>query len=120
MGEGEEEMKKVEAIIRQEKFEELKEALETDLEISGMTVTQVLGFGNQKGQQTYVRGQEILTSLLPKILVSFVVKEADVESVIQFIMAICKTGEVGDGKIFVSPVDEVVRIRTGERGTEAI
>lgn len=113
-------MKKVEAIIRQEKIEELKEAIEAHVEISGMTVTQVLGFGNQKGQQSYVRGREIITSLLPKILVSFVVNEADVESVIKFIIDVCKTDEVGDGKIFVYNVEEVIRIRTCERGSEAI
>jgi nitrogen regulatory protein P-II 1 len=113
-------MKKIEAIIREEKLEELKEALEKQTVITGMTVSQVLGFGHQKGQKSYVRGQEIITTLLPKVSVTFVVNDEDVEAVIDFIIDICQTDEVGDGKIFVVPVEEVVRIRTRERGSKAV
>ncbi|GGC75690.1 P-II family nitrogen regulator [Enterococcus wangshanyuanii] len=113
-------MKKVEAIIQQEKLEELKLALDQKLDTTGMTVTQVLGCGNQKGLKEYVRGQEIITTLLPKVVVSFVVFDEKVEDIIQLILSICQTGEVGDGKIFVSPIEEAIRIRTGERGKEAI
>lgn len=113
-------MKKVEAIIQQEKLEELKEKINENKEASGMTVSQVLGFGNQKGIKEYVRGQEIITTLLPKVKVSFVVSDEKVEEVISMILATCQTGEVGDGKIFVYNVEEAIRIRTGERGAEAI
>ncbi|MGX7244918.1 P-II family nitrogen regulator [Enterococcus quebecensis] len=113
-------MKKVEAIIQQEKLEELKIKLGDSFEATGMTVSQVLGFGNQKGLKEYVRGQEIITTLLPKVKVSFVVLDQDVEAIISLILAICQTEEVGDGKIFVYNVEEAIRIRTGERGTGAI
>ncbi|MEI5993229.1 P-II family nitrogen regulator [Candidatus Enterococcus mansonii] len=113
-------MKKVEAIIQQEKLEELKAMMDKGFEATGMTVTQVLGVGNQKGLKEYVRGQEIITTLLPKVEVSFVVLDKDVESVISLILAICQTEEVGDGKIFVYNVEEAIRIRTGERGKAAI
>ncbi|MEI5989460.1 P-II family nitrogen regulator [Enterococcus crotali] len=113
-------MKKVEAIIQQEKLEELKEKMTDSFEALGMTVSQVLGFGNQKGLKEYVRGQEIITTLLPKVKVSFVVLDEEVEEIISLILLICQTGEVGDGKIFVYNVEEAIRIRTGERGTKAI
>lgn len=113
-------MKKVEAIIRQEKLEELKAAMDDAFETSGMTVTQVLGCGKQKGVKEYVRGQAVITILLPKVKVSFVVAEKDVEPIIDTILDMCNTEEVGDRKIFVYNVEEVVRIRTGERGQEAI
>lgn len=113
-------MKKVEAIIQQEKLEELKEKLTTMEEATGMTVSQVLGFGNQKGIKEYLRGQEIITTLLPKVRVSFVVLDEHVEAIIQLILITCQTEEVGDGKIFISPVEEAIRIRTGERGSAAI
>ncbi len=113
-------MKKIEAVIRLEKLEELKAEINRDSEISGMTVTQVLGYGNQKGVKEYVRGKVIITSLLPKVKVSFVLEDKDVESVVDRILMICGTGEVGDGKIFISPIEEVIRIRTGQRGKEAI
>ena len=113
-------MKKVEAIIQQEKLEELKYAIDHEFETNGMTITQVLGCGNQKGVKEYTRGQEVITTLLPKVKVSFVVEAKKTESVISLILAICQTEEVGDGKIFVYPVEEVVRIRTGERGIQAI
>ena len=113
-------MKKIEAVIRLEKLEELKAEINRDFEISGMTVTQVLGYGNQKGVKEYVRGKAIITSLLLKVKVSFVLEVKDVESVVDRILMICGTGEVGDGKIFISPIEEVIRIRTGQRGKEAI
>ncbi|WP_086312037.1 nitrogen regulatory protein P-II 1 [Enterococcus sp. 7F3_DIV0205] len=113
-------MKKVEAIIQQEKLEELKVRMDHSFEALGMTVSQVLGFGNQKGLKEYVRGQEIITTLLPKVKVSFVVLDEEVEEIISLILAICQTGEVGDGKIFVYHVEEAIRIRTGERGANAI
>ncbi|MFD1902238.1 P-II family nitrogen regulator [Enterococcus termitis] len=113
-------MKKVEAIIQLEKLEELKWSLDKNFDTTGMTVTQVLGCGNQKGLKEYVRGQEIITTLLPKINVSFVVLDEEVDTIVALILAICQTGEVGDGKIFVSSIEEAIRIRTGERGKEAI
>ncbi|MGC6769498.1 P-II family nitrogen regulator [Enterococcus sp. LJL128] len=113
-------MKKVEAIIQQEKLEELKYAIDHDFEASGMTVTQVLGCGRQKGLKEYVRGQEVITTLLPKVVASFIVEDDKVEEVIALILAICCTEEVGDGKIFVYPIEEVIRIRTKERGSQAI
>lgn len=113
-------MKKIEAIIRQEKLEELKLALDKDFQISGMTVTQVLGHGNQKGVAEFVRGQKVIPTLLPKIVFWLVVDDAQVESITDKIIEICHTGEVGDGKIFLYNVEEVIRIRTKERGTDAI
>lgn len=113
-------MKKIEAIIRQEKLEVLKEALNNEFEVSGMTVMQVLGCGKQKGVKEYVRGQAVITTLLPKVKISFVVDDMNVEPIIDKILDICSTDEVGDGKIFVSSVEEVIRIRTRERGLEAI
>ncbi|WP_312497996.1 P-II family nitrogen regulator [Enterococcus sp.] len=113
-------MKKVEAIIRQEKIEELKAALNLSEITSGMTVNQVLGYGKQKGLKEYIRGQAVITTLLPKVTVCFVVEDQNVEPVIDLIIAICNTDEVGDGKIFVYPVEEAVRIRTKERGSAAL
>ena len=113
-------MKKVEAIIRLEKLEDLKEALSFAGYATGMTVTQVLGFGNRKGVTEFVRGQEIVTSLLPKIQVMWIVKEEIVDNLVKLIIEVCRTGEVGDGKIFVMDVEEVIRIRTGEKGEQAI
>ncbi|WP_086348942.1 P-II family nitrogen regulator [Candidatus Enterococcus clewellii] len=113
-------MKKIEAIIQQDMLEELKDAIDREVEISGMTVMQVLGCGKQKGLKEYVRGQEVITTLLPKVMVSFIVKDEQVEDIIARILDICQTEEVGDGKIFVYPIEEAVRIRTRERGTQAI
>lgn len=113
-------MKKIEAIIRQEKLEKVKETLDEFLETTGMTVTQVLGCGKQKGVKEYVRGQVVITTLLPKVKISFVVDDKNVDSIIDKMLDICSTDEVGDGKIFVSNVEEVVRIRTRERGLKAI
>ena len=110
-------MKKIEAIIRSDKLEDLKAALVQSGFTKGMTISQVLGFGNQRGYTEYVRGQKITPTLLAKVKVEI---DAAVEEMITTISQAVKTGEVGDGKIFVSPVDEIVRIRTGERDGDAI
>ncbi len=112
-------MKKVEAIIKPFKLDEVKDAL-VEIGIGGMTVTEVRGFGQQKGHTEIYRGTEYVIDFLPKVKIEIVVKDEDVEKVIQTIMKTAQTGRVGDGKIFVIPVDEVVRIRTGERGEQAI
>mgnify|MGYP000873008321 CR=1 FL=1 len=106
-------MKKVEAIIRTEKLEDLKDALVKHDLAKGMTVTQVLGYGNQKGFVEYVRGQKLHTTLLAKIKIEIVTVEEVIRETTQ-------TGEVGDGKIFVLPVENVIRIRTGEEDGDAI
>ena len=112
-------MKKVEAIIRPGKLDEIKNALAAD-GILGITVSQVLGFGRQKGHTQIYRGQEVVTHLLPKIKLEIVTADEKVEKVIEIIVKTARTGQVGDGKIFVQNVDEVVRIRTGEQGEKAI
>lgn len=113
-------MKKIEAIIRQEKLEELKLALDNEFKLSGMTVTQVLGHGNQKGFAEFVRGKKIIPTLLAKVVVWLIVEDDQVEAISNKIIEICHTGEIGDGKIFIYNVEEVIRIRTGERGKNAI
>jgi len=112
-------MKKVEAIIKPFKLDEVKDAL-VEIGIGGMTVTEVRGFGQQKGHTEIYRGTEYVIDFLPKVKIEIVVKDEDVEKVIQTIIKTAQTGRVGDGKIFVIPVEEVVRIRTGERGGQAI
>lgn len=113
-------MKKVEAIIRTEKLEDLKDALVKNNLAKGMTVTQVLGYGNQKGFAEYVRGQKLNTTLLAKIKIEIVTVEERVGKLVEVIRETTQTGEVGDGKIFVLPVENVIRIRTGEEGGDAI
>ncbi|MCJ1976719.1 P-II family nitrogen regulator [Lactococcus paracarnosus] len=113
-------MKKVEAIIRTEKLEDLKDALVKHDLAKGMTVTQVLGYGNQKGFVEYVRGQRLNTTLLAKIKIEIVTVEERVAKLIDVIQETTQTGEVGDGKIFVLPVESVIRIRTGEKDGDAI
>jgi nitrogen regulatory protein P-II 1 len=112
-------MKKVEAIIKPFKLDEVKDAL-VEIGIGGMTVTEVRGFGQQKGHTEIYRGTEYVIDFLPKVKIEVVVKDEDVEKVIETIMKTAQTGRVGDGKIFVIPIEEVVRIRTGERGEQAI
>ncbi len=112
-------MKKVEAIIKPFKLEDLKEAM-AELGISGMTVTEVKGFGRQKGHTEIYRGAEYVVDFNPKIKVEMVVDDDRVEAVIAGIIGAVKTGSVGDGKIFVVPVETVCRIRTGERDADAI
>ena len=112
-------MKKVEAIIKPFKLEEVKEAL-TEIGVQGMTVTEVKGFGRQKGHQEIYRGAEYVVDFLPKVKLEIVVPEEMVDRVIETILKSARTGKIGDGKIFVFPVEEVIRIRTAERGEEAI
>jgi len=112
-------MKKIEAIIKPFKFDDLKEAL-TDLNIAGMTISEVKGFGRQKGHTEIYRGAEYVVDFIPKLKIEIVVDEAQVDKVVQAIINSVKTGKIGDGKIFVLPVEEICRIRTGETGKEAI
>ena len=112
-------MKKIQAIIRPGMLEPLKDAT-AQAGLGGMTVSTVHGCGKQGGWKEYFRGSEILVNMQPKMQCEFVVKDEDVEEVINLICETCRTGEVGDGKIFVIPVEEVIRIRTGERGADAV
>jgi nitrogen regulatory protein P-II 1 len=112
-------MKKIEAIIRPFKLDEVKIAL-VNAGIIGMTVSEVRGFGRQKGQTERYRGSEYTVEFLQKLKVEIVVEDAQVDMVIDKIISAARTGEIGDGKIFVSPVDSVVRIRTGEKNTDAV
>lgn len=112
-------MKRITAIVRTEKLEPLKEALFA-ANISGMTISQVMGCGNQHGWSEYYRGTEVLLNMVPKVKFELVVSDQAVDPTIDIICTTAATGEVGDGKVFVSPIEEVIRIRTGERGTAAI
>ncbi|MFQ5466228.1 MAG: P-II family nitrogen regulator [Thermodesulfobacteriota bacterium] len=112
-------MKKIEAIIKPFKLDEVKEAL-NELGIKGITVSEVKGFGRQKGHTELYRGTEYVVDFLPKIKMEIVVKEEMLARVVETVVETAKTGKIGDGKVFVTPVDEVVRIRTGERGEDAI
>ena len=112
-------MKKVEAIIKPFKLDEVKEALHT-IGIQGLTVTEVKGFGRQKGHTELYRGAEYVVDFLPKIKLEIVVADEIVDKVLQSIVESANTGRIGDGKIFVLPMEEVIRIRTGERGAEAV
>ncbi len=112
-------MKKIEAIIKPFKLDEVKEAL-AKLNVQGMTVTEVKGFGRQKGHTELYRGAEYVVDFLPKIKMEILVSDKDAPAVAEAIMTTAKTGRIGDGKIFILPVEEAVRIRTGERGESAI
>jgi nitrogen regulatory protein P-II 1 len=112
-------MKKIEAIIRQEKLNDVKDAL-AEAGFPGITAYDVKGRGRQKGLLLSYRTNEYRVDMLPKTKIELVVNKADVEKVIGIIDKVAKTGNIGDGKIFVLPVDEVVRVRTGERGKDAI
>ena len=112
-------MKKIEAIIKPFKLDEVKEAL-TELGVQGMTVTEVKGFGRQKGHKEVYRGAEYVVEFVPKVKIEVVVADALVQRAVDTIVRLAKTGTIGDGKIFVSAVEEVVRISTGERGMEAL
>ena len=112
-------MKKVQAIVRPEMLEPLKDASK-QAGFGGMTVAAVHGCGTQGGWKEYFRGSEIMVNMLPKMSCEFVVEDDQAERLIDVIVETCRTGNVGDGKIFVSPVEEVVRIRTGERGGAAL
>ena len=112
-------MKKVEAIIKPFKLDEVKESL-SSIGVQGITVSEVKGFGRQKGHTEVYRGAEYVVDFLPKVKLEIIVKEDMVAQVVDAIMKAAKTGSIGDGKIFVTPIDDVVRIRTGERGPDAI
>jgi nitrogen regulatory protein P-II 1 len=112
-------MKKIEAIIKPFKLDEVKDAL-NDIGIQGMTVSEVKGFGRQKGHTELYRGAEYVVDFLPKIKIDVVVRDDLVGKVVEAIQTAAKTGRIGDGKIFVIPVDEAIRIRTGERGDDAM
>jgi Nitrogen regulatory protein PII len=112
-------MKKIEAIIRPGKLEEIKEAL-AKFDINGLTITQVMGCGNQKGKTEIYRGAVVELKLLQKFKIEIVVKDEDVDEVIKIVSDTAKTGEIGDGKIFIYNIEETIRIRTGERGDSAI
>ncbi|CBN55716.1 P-II family nitrogen regulator [Kamptonema animale CS-326] len=112
-------MKKVEAIIRPFKLDEVKIAL-VNAGIVGMTVSEVRGFGRQKGQTERYRGSEYTVEFLQKLKVEIVVENDQVDMVVDKIIAASRTGEIGDGKIFISPVEQIIRIRTGEKNQEAI
>ena len=112
-------MKKIEAIIKPFKLDEVREALST-LGVSGLTVTEVKGFGRQKGHTELYRGAEYVVDFLPKVKVEVVVKDDDVDRCIEAIVKAAKTGKIGDGKIFITSVEQVVRIRTGETNEAAV
>jgi len=112
-------MKKLEAIIKPFKLEDVKDAL-AELGVEGMTVTEVKGFGRQKGHTEIYRGSEYTVDFLPKIKIDLVVTDALAESAVSAIVKAAKTGKIGDGKVFVSPVVEAVRIRTEESGEKAV
>ena len=112
-------MKKIEAIIKPFKLDEVKDKL-NDLGIQGITVTEVKGFGRQKGHTELYRGAEYVVDFLPKIKMEIVIADTQVEDVVNAIAKAAQTGRIGDGKIFITNIEEAVRIRTGERGEEAV
>ena len=112
-------MKKVEAIIKPFKLDEVKESLH-EIGINGLTVTEVKGFGRQKGHTELYRGAEYVVDFLPKIKLEVVVTDEMADKVVDAIVSAANTGRIGDGKIFVLPLEETIRIRTGERGSEAV
>jgi nitrogen regulatory protein P-II 1 len=112
-------MKKVEAVIKPFKLDDVKEAL-TQLGVFGMTVTEVRGFGRQKGHTELYRGSEYTIDFLPKVKIEVVVPDELVDKVVSAIASAAKTGSIGDGKVFVLPIGEAIRIRTGEKGESAI
>ena len=112
-------MKKVEAVIKPFKLDEVKEALH-QVGVAGMTVSEVKGFGRQKGHTELYRGAEYVVDFLPKVKLEIVVDDALAQSAVEAIVKVAKTGKIGDGKIFISKLDEVIRIRTGETGKAAI
>ncbi len=112
-------MKKIEAIIRPFKLDDVREAL-SEMGVRGMTLTEVKGYGRQKGHTEVYRGSEYKIDFLPKIKLEIIAKDSMVERIVSTIVKVGKTGEVGDGKIFIYPIDDVIRIRTEESGEEAI
>jgi len=112
-------MKQITAVIKPFKLEEVRESL-ADVGVSGLTVTEVKGFGRQKGHTELYRGAEYVVDFLPKVKVEVVVKDDDVDRVVEAIVAAARTGKIGDGKIFVTAVEQVIRIRTGETDESAV
>ena len=112
-------MKKIEAVIKPFKLDEVKERL-SEIGVEGMTVSEVKGFGRSGGKREIYRGAEYIVDFVPKVKLEIIVRDEQVHEVIDAVLEAAKTGKVGDGKIFVTPVEEVVRIRTGERGASAL
>jgi nitrogen regulatory protein P-II 1 len=112
-------MKQITAVIKPFKLEEVREAL-AEVGVTGLTVTEVKGFGRQKGHTELYRGAEYVVDFLPKVKVEVVVKTSDVDRCVEAIITAAKTGKIGDGKIFVTPVEQVIRIRTGETDEAAV
>ena len=112
-------MKKVEAIVKPFKLDEVKESLQ-ELGLQGLTVFEAKGFGRQKGHTELYRGAEYVVDFLPKVKIELIIEDSQLEAVIDAIQKSALTGKIGDGKIFVSSIDDAIRIRTGERGSEAI
>lgn len=112
-------MKKIEAIVKPFKLQEVKEAL-NELGIQGMTVSEVKGFGRQKGHTEIYRGTEYTIDFMPKVKIEMVLPDTQINGAVEAIIKAAKTGKIGDGKVFVLPVEEAVRIRTGEKGDEAV
>lgn len=112
-------MKKIEAVIKPFKLEDVKDAL-TEAGITGMTVSDVKGYGRQQGHSELYRGAEYVVDFLPKIKIELIVANEDVQNTIDIIISAAKTGKIGDGKIFVSPIEKTIRIRTGEEDEDAI
>ncbi|MCH2546071.1 MAG: P-II family nitrogen regulator [Alphaproteobacteria bacterium] len=112
-------MKKIEAIIKPFKLDEVKEALQ-EVGLQGITITETKGFGRQKGHTELYRGAEYVVDFLPKIKLEIIVEEQLVERTVEAIVNAARTGRIGDGKIFISPIEDAIRIRTGERGKDAL
>lgn len=112
-------MKKIEAIVKPFKLDDIKEAL-SDIGIYGMTVTEVNGYGRQKGHKEIYRGAEYVVDFVPKIKIEIVVSDERADETVSCVRNAANTGKIGDGKIFVLPVEQVIRVRTGETGTEAL
>jgi nitrogen regulatory protein P-II 1 len=112
-------MKKIEAIIKPFKLEDVKDAL-ADAGITGMTVSDVKGYGRQQGHNELYRGAEYVVDFIPKVKVELIMASEDVDSTVELIVEAAKTGKIGDGKIFISPIEKIIRIRTGESDEDAI
>ena len=112
-------MKKVEAVVKPFKLDEVREAL-SEIGVTGLTVTEVKGFGRQKGHTELYRGAEYVVDFLPKVKIEVVMEDALVDRAVEALIKAARTGKIGDGKIFVTPVEQVVRIRTGESGEAAV
>ena len=112
-------MKKIEAIIKPFKLDEIKEALQ-EIGLQGITVLEAKGFGRQKGHTELYRGAEYVVDFLPKVKIELVIADSELDAAVEAIQTVARTGQIGDGKIFIYDIDEAIRIRTGERGSEAI